>query len=152
MQKIANYVFLFIITLSFSLGGCVSWFPTPSEIAEGTTKYNPWSLVGINTKDLRSDQAFKKEQLFPLPYDAAFDRVVLTLKQQNLIIYEKDKWGKYIIAMGFKKQVDTTRVGIFFKSVDTNQTKITLSALSLTTLDKASVIIFKGLEDAPASQ
>jgi hypothetical protein len=48
--------------------------------------------------------------------------------------------------MGFHKQTDTTRVGVFFNSLSGNETQITLSSLSDTALAKGAAIIFGGLE------
>ncbi|MFH1665323.1 MAG: hypothetical protein ABIA77_04155, partial [Candidatus Omnitrophota bacterium] len=67
-------------------------------------------------------------------------------KENKLTVYQSDKKAGYIVIMGFDKQVDTTRVGIFFDKVNDSRTKITLSSLSRSALSKASSIFFEGLQ------
>jgi len=100
------------------------------------------AITGTNIQDLEKARADGKVKTVALSYDAAFDKVTEILKSNNLTIFETNREKQYIVAMGFPKQIDTTRVGIFFESRTDGETKITLSSLSSTTLVKAEGIIF----------
>ena len=105
------------------------------------------SAVGINIQDLEKMRAEGKSKVFALSYDEAFTRVIDTLHNGGYTVFRSNKGQRYIVAMGFPRQVDTTRVGIFFDPAGENQTKVTLSCLSETCLSKATGVIFAGLSD-----
>ena len=134
-MKISLAFFTLTLLYAFLLSGC-SYYSTNI----------PGSILGINIQDLEKARANGVTATYPLPYATAFNKVTDILKANKLTIYESNRNKKYIVAMGFHKQVDTTRVGIFFAVDGENSTKITLSSLSNTTLPKAENIIFGGLE------
>jgi hypothetical protein len=103
------------------------------------------ALMGIGIQDLEKARKDGKIETFPIPFSVAFDEVTKILKDAKLTIYESSRKKKYIVAMGFHKQIDTTRVGIFFESISENRTRITLSSLSSSALDKADAVVFGGL-------
>ena len=105
------------------------------------------ALAGISVKDLEEACSGGKEKTFSLSYAAAFDKVTKILRKNELTIFQSDKKKGYIVAMGFPRQINTTRVGIFFESLDDDNTKLTLSSLSSTSLVKAETIVFGGLEN-----
>ena len=133
--RIIFYAFLFFCLLT----GC----------AAGS--FNLQSLSGVNIKDLALARAQGREETFPLSYKAAFARVENILKKNNLTVFRSNEEKRYIVTIGFRKQVDTTRVGIFFDPAGENSTKITLSCLSLTALEKANNIIFGQLKKDASS-
>jgi hypothetical protein len=103
------------------------------------------AFFGTGVRDLEKARAEGKEKVFPCSYDAAFEKVTEIMKKNKLTIYQSNKKEKYIVAMGFQKQIDTTRVGIFFEPVSDKETRITLSSLSSLALSKAEAIIFGDL-------
>jgi len=104
-----------------------------------------WAIPGRSIKDLEQvrDQGVTKE--VPLPYNEAYDKVLQILRDKKLTIFMEDRGRGYIVAMGFHKQVDTTRVGIFFEQSSETSTTVTLSSLSSTALAKADAIILGNL-------
>lgn len=120
---------LLIIILSF-VNGCVSY------------RYNPGALLGVNIEDLKKARETGAEKIVSIPYEEAFKKTLSLLQNNGLTIYQKSKRKRYIIAMDFTKQVNTTRAGIFFDILPENKTKITISSLSKTTLQKAEQIVF----------
>ncbi len=134
MKNIVKPVsFLFLII--FLLGGCAHY----------STDFK--ALIGTNVRDLEKARADGKKKTFPIPCDTAFDKVTAILENKGLTIFQTNRKKGYIIAMGFPKQTDTTRVGIFFEALPEGGTKITLSSLSSTALAKAVTLVFGGLED-----
>lgn len=116
------------------------------SFASGCAHYstNFKSLLGTNISDLEKMRSSGKTETVPLSYSDAFNKVTEILKNNELIIYQSNREKGYIVAMGFPKQTNTTRVGIFFESETDSSTKITLSSLSSTALVKAEGIIFGG--------
>jgi len=138
MKKHVSYILVSVFVSSVLLGGCAQ-FPF--------TCLNLTPLVGFNVQDLR--QAARengREKVVSMPYETAFYKTISILKTHNLTIYQNNIRGRYIVAMNFTKQVNTTRLGVFFESVDKNKTKITLGSLSTGVLQKGEEIIFKGLK------
>ena len=133
MKRINKYLSLALVAV-FLLGGCAHY----------STDFN--ALLGTNISDLKKARADGKVEIFPLTCDAAFDKVTMILENNRLVIFQANREKRYIVAMGFPKQTDTTRVGIFFESLPDNKTKITLSSLSSTALVKAGALIFGELQ------
>lgn len=106
---------------------------------------NPFSLAGKNIDDLKKARSEGVSKIVQGSVSEVFDKVKAKLENNLLKVYQADKKKGYIIAMDFKKQVNTTRVGIFFEPQGENQTKITLSSLSNTCLKKAEELIFHNL-------
>ncbi|MFC1480412.1 hypothetical protein ACFL5Y_03080 [Candidatus Omnitrophota bacterium] len=117
-----------------------------SFLFAGCASYNLYSLAGTNIEDLEAARGQGKNKVFSLSYDTAFSKTTEILKNNGLIIFKSNRGKKYIVAMGFHKQTDTTRVGIFFDPLADGKTEITLSSLSSTALAKAVTIIFGGLQ------
>jgi hypothetical protein len=130
----------FLAFYSMSLTGCA-----PS-------KYNLAALAGINVRDLEKARAEGVKQTFDISQKDAFERTIGILREEKLTVFQSDRKKGYIVAMGFKEQVDTTRVGIFFEEISDNSTEITLSTLSGTALPKAKKIIFGGLSSSNAQK
>ena len=138
MKKHVSYILVSIFISSSLLSGCAQ-FPF--------TCLNLTPLVGFNVQDLR--QAARengREKVFSMPYEIAFAKTLDILKTHSLTIYQNNMRGHYIVAMNFTKQVNTTRLGIFFESVDSNKTKITLGSLSTSVVQTGEEIIFGGLK------
>ncbi|MFH1798431.1 MAG: hypothetical protein ABH844_03695 [Candidatus Omnitrophota bacterium] len=103
------------------------------------------SLTASNIKDLKDAKAFGEEKTIALPPKEAYDAVMKIAKSNGLTVYQKSKKKGYLVVIGFVKQVNTTRVGIFFERAPENKTRVTLSSLSKATLQKAKTIIFDKL-------
>jgi len=127
-------VFVSFLLIACLVGGCASYPTTFLDI------------FGVSREDLEKarEDGIKKE--FSLSYDETFDKVTRILKSNNLTIYQSSRRKGYIVAMNFPKQTNTTRVGIFFESVNKDKTSITLSSLSSTALAKAEEIVMGGME------
>ena len=108
--------------------------------------FNMASIAGLNIQDLKTARADGIKKTYPLPYDVAFDDITKILEKNELPVFRASRNEKYIVAMGFYQQVDTTRVGIFFERISDDVTEITLSSLSLTALTSAEKIIFGELD------
>ncbi|MFH1664835.1 MAG: hypothetical protein ABIA77_01670 [Candidatus Omnitrophota bacterium] len=118
------------------------------SLVSGCSLYsiNSGSLLGINVQDLEKARDNGLTKTVSLDYSAAFDKVTGILENKGLTIYQSDRKKQYIVTMGFPKQTDTTRVGIFFDRLPDGGTKITLSSLSSTALEKARTDIFGELD------
>lgn len=121
----------------FSLAGCSTCSIVTDPIAD---------FIGTGLSDLQKARANGLTRDFPIAYDAAFDTAIDIIKANNLVSYQSDRKKGYIVFMGLPKQVDTTRIGVFFESLDSSTTRITISSLSSTALAKAGSLIFGGLE------
>ncbi|MFA6636676.1 MAG: hypothetical protein WCV56_06205 [Candidatus Omnitrophota bacterium] len=128
-----NTIILFIVMSALSVSGCSS------------SKYNLASLAGTNVRDLEAHKDSGITRTFNIPRGEAFDKTVSIVKNAGLTVFQRNPKKGYIVVMGFKEQVDTTRVGIFFEPASETATKITLSSLSSLVLPKAEKIIFEGL-------
>ena len=133
--KVITYImFLAMAVSTVSLTGCFS-------------KYNLRALCGVNISDLEKARENGVEKVIPLPYNETFDKILSVLHKKNLTVYQKDRNKKFIVAIGLPKQTNTTRIGIFFDILSDTKTKVTLSSLSTTALDKADVMIFNELRE-----
>ncbi|RKY41761.1 MAG: hypothetical protein DRP85_05105 [Candidatus Makaraimicrobium thalassicum] len=137
MKNITNFLLFSLLAVLLS-GGCAHY---SSDLG---------AFTGSGIKDLEKaavgDKGIRNEKILPLPYDRAFDRITETLKGNRLTVFQSDRKKRYITVMGFQKQIDTTRVGIFFEPLEDEKTKVTLSSLSSTALSKAETIIFGGVK------
>ncbi len=124
---------LFCSVVLLSTAGCANY------------SFDMNSLWGTSTLDLEKARTNGVDQTFDVPYDKLFAATIDTLKANKLVIFQQNVKKQYIVAMGFPKQTDTTRVGIFFTPSE-GKTTVTLSSLSSTALAKAKDMIFKGLE------
>ena len=120
----------------------ISLILTSSFLAGCSSNYNLASFGGVNISDLEAAKPQGKSRLFNAPYDYLYDRVLQIVKNNKLYIFRESKPKGYIVVMDFKKQVNTTRVGIFFDSVNESTTRITITTLSPTAIPKATGIIF----------
>jgi uncharacterized lipoprotein len=128
-------VMILILSFAVCAAGCSS-------------TYNMRSLAGINVRDLEQAKSSGKTQTFTAPYNETYDAVLRILEENGLTVYGESRKKRLIVAMGFKKQIDTTRVGIFFAPVSDSSTQVTLSSLSSATMEKAASIIFGGLRSS----
>ena len=128
---------IFLLILLFFLGVSMG-----SGCAHYSADMN--AVFARNIRDLEKARSSGKQMTVPLSRDDAFDKTIEILKNNDLTIYQRDRKKGYIVVMGLPKQVDTTRVGIFFESVENDQTKITLSSLSSTAVIRAASVIFGG--------
>jgi len=99
-------------------------------------------FLGDSIKDLKRARSTGKVQIFDGSYSEVFSKITTKLEKKSIKIYLSNEKEGYIITMGFTKQVNTTRVGIFFEDEEDNKIKVTLSSLSEGALVKAEKIIF----------
>jgi hypothetical protein len=105
------------------------------------------SLAGINIEDLKALQPSSPSKAFDLTYQETYDLMLKKVYDNSLFPYMQSQKEGYIIVIGLKKQVNTTRVGIFIKSVSETATRVTLTSKSSTALDKAQLIFFDKTEN-----
>ncbi|MFH1305598.1 MAG: hypothetical protein ABIH74_04290 [Candidatus Omnitrophota bacterium] len=128
MKRIISLSILLSVVLS---AGCAQ-----------SNKFNFASLMGVNVDDLRAARATGEKKTIPLSYSDAYDKAKVLVKEHSLTVLRTSKAGRYIVVIGIPKQVNTTRVGIFFEPVTDKSTKVTLSSLSDTALAKAKEMVF----------
>jgi len=116
---------------------------------------SPWELItdffGPSVSKLERIKDKGAVRTYSIPYDEAFDKVLALIKEYKLTAWGKNRKKGYIVVIDVPKQVDTTQVGIFFESTEQGGTKITISSLSSTALNRVSSMIFGGLETTPAT-
>jgi len=94
-----------------------------------------------NISDLERAKTTGTSKTFDGGISEVFDSMLSKLKENKITVYMSDKKKGYIVAIGFPKQTDTTRIGIFFDDAG-GKTKVTLSSLSSSALIKAEGILF----------
>ncbi len=132
-MHVTKNVFLAMIISAALIAGCAH-FSADME-----------SLTATNITDLEKARANGLSKDFASPIDKTFSAVTALLNKEELKIFLADKKKGFIVALGFPRQTNTTRVGIFFESLPSGGTKITLSSLSSSALDRAGAMIFGGL-------
>lgn|GEM_PF-869478 len=138
MKKNIRYIPVAVLISFFLLSGCAQF---------GPSFLSPASLAGFNIKDLkRAASENGREKVFSMPYKTAFDKTIALLKAHHLEVYQNSIKNGCIVVVNFEKQVNTTRLGVFFESLDENKTKITLGSLSTGVLKKGEEIIFEELK------
>lgn len=131
MKKLTTY--LLLTAMAISLSGCGS---------SSKLKQLPASLAGINIADLQEARSSGVQRLFSAAYNETYDTMVAKARANHLIIYQESRKDGILVIMGFSKQVNTTRVGIFIESAAETETLVTLSSLSTTALKKAENVFF----------
>ncbi len=125
---------LFILSSAFIIfSGCTG------------AKYNLSSLFGRNLRDLRAEEnnviALRVESTSP----EVFQEILLLADENDLVVYQKSLNRGFIVLMGFERQIDTTRVGVFFTE-DNGTVNIELRSLSSAALRKAEKMLFDNLK------
>lgn len=129
-MKINVFIVFFIISALLFSSGCSGF------------NFDLRSLTGNNIKDLeRAAETSGKTKLFTGTYPVVFAKITDMLTSNNITIFQSNEPEKYIVAMGFPKQNDTTRVGIFFEDTGSG-IKVTLSSMSTSALIKAEKMLF----------
>ena len=99
-------------------------------------------IGGTNMQDLERARSEGISQISDVSLNEAFDNTSAILREKDLVIYQSNKKKGYIVFMGLAKQNNTTRVGVFFESLESNRTKTTISSLSPSALKQAESILF----------
>ncbi len=129
MVNVTRYLLLMLFLTLFA-GGCAN------------LSYDAGAFAGLGIKDLEKARAKGAEKVFRISYDAAFDRMMGVIKSNGLTAYQSNREKRYIVVMGFPRQTDTTRVGVFFDDLGDGTTRVTLSSLSRSCLIKAESMFF----------
>lgn len=132
--KIKTCHLSFVIWISFFIlmTGCAGF----KETARG--------IIGISTKEIENSRkdALKKE--FSYDYKTCYNKTLEILTRIGAYIYNQDQ-KKNLIAI-YVSSEDTTSVGIFFKSIDANNTQIEVSSPSTYAKELIAKQLFLGLE------
>lgn len=103
-------------------------------------------IIGISTKSLEEEQIGRESKVFNCNYNFCYDKTLEVLKEMKVYVFLKNKKEHYIVAMNFdkifKKCINTTEVGIFFKEMENKQTKIDITCDNLNLSKFASNEIF----------
>ncbi|KJJ83242.1 membrane or secreted protein [Candidatus Omnitrophus magneticus] len=127
-------IYITIIILSLIASGCASYKPGLSSM---------WGADYNELSKVKRDGVTKE---INMPIDKTFDEVLKIAGENKLTVFKKDSKKKFLILIGFPKQTNTTRVGVFFEPINNSSTIITLSSLSSATLVKAKKIIFENIK------
>ena len=130
------YLFAICCLLFAIFSGCA----TVIEGAKG--------VLGISTKSLEEGRKDAIAKSFNYDYSTCYAKTQAILKQIKAYIYAQDK-KKSMIAI-YVSATDTTPVGLFFKEIDTNNTRIEVSSSSTytkETIAKRLFAIMEGQED-----
>ena len=112
MSKFFIYVFSFIILLS----GCANL----KEAARG--------FAGVSTKILEDNRKTAVAKTVASDYFTAYNKALGALKEIGAYVYAQGI-KEHLIAI-YVSSTDTTPVGIFFKEVDANNTRLEVSSPS----------------------
>ncbi|MCX5710888.1 MAG: DUF3568 family protein [Candidatus Omnitrophica bacterium] len=126
-------IIIFLASLSsITLCGC----STVKELSKGA--------LGVSTKVLEEGRkdAIKKD--FNRDYDTCYKTTIDSLNKISAYIYA-DEPSKNMIAI-YVTETDTTPVGIFFKSINKDNTTIEVSSPSIYARELISGKIFLGME------
>jgi len=106
-------------------------------------------IVGVSTKSLEEEQP-GESKVFNYDCNSCYEKTLEVLKEMGVDVFQKNKGEHYIVAMNFnklfKKCIDTTEVGIFFKEMENKQTKIDITCGNLSLAKFASEEIFSRLK------
>lgn len=107
----------FIVLISFlSVSGCA------------TVKEGAKQVIGISTKELENSRKDAIVRDMRYDYFSAYTKTLDILKGLNFYIYEQNI-KKHMIAI-YISQADTTPVGMFFKELDADKTRIEFASPS----------------------
>jgi hypothetical protein len=104
-----------------------------------------YGLAGTSTKVLEEGRKNAIKQEFDCDYPTCRTKVMAVLDEMMAYIYRKDE-AKKMIAIYLSKQ-DTTVVGIFFKELENNKTKIEISSPSTYARELIAAKIFPVLKE-----
>ncbi|MDD4980143.1 MAG: hypothetical protein PHC54_02570 [Candidatus Omnitrophica bacterium] len=114
------------------MSGCASL----TEAAKG--------FAGISTKVLEDNRSSAITKVFNYDYFSSYTKTLDILKRMEAYIYKQDI-KKHMIAIYVSRE-DTTVVGLFFKEIDANNTKIEVSSPSTYAKEFISAGVFSVLD------
>ncbi|MEA3485378.1 MAG: hypothetical protein U9R03_01580 [Candidatus Aerophobetes bacterium] len=107
-------------------------------------------IIGISTKSLEKEQPGGESKVFDCNYNFCYEETLEVLKEMGVYVFLENKKEHSIIAMNFdkifKKCINTTEVGIFFKEMENEQTKIDVTCANPNLVKFASEEIFSRLK------
>jgi hypothetical protein len=108
---------------------------------------------GSSTQALDKEREKGKQEEFSCSLSDCFDACLNVLDKLNSLdntkvtVFEKDKKAGFIVAMGFKKAIDTTEVGIYFKQDKPGKTIVQIISLNHWLLEEIAPEIFSKLKE-----
>lgn len=130
--------FVCILSFLIMMGGCT----TVAETAKG--------IAGVSTKILEEKRPGAIKKTFNCDYNTCYNKAKRILTNIGTYIYSQSK-KRQMIAV-YVSQEDTTAVGIFFKSIDANNTQVEISSASTYAKEFIAGKLFSGLEKSLNSQ
>ena len=101
------------------------------------------SIMGTNIEDLRASISNGTAKTYNLSYSDIYNKMLQVTDDEGLKVYQSSFQDGYIIVINLPKQIDTTRIGIFFDNTTDSKTTVTLTSLSPTALSQAEEIFFE---------
>ncbi|MCX5713586.1 MAG: hypothetical protein NT033_01990 [Candidatus Omnitrophica bacterium] len=108
----------------------------------------PKGFAGISTKVLEDRRGEALAKTFHYNYNTGYDKAKKILNKMGCYIYTQN-YKKHLIAF-YLSESDTTPVGVFFKEVDLENTKVEVSSPSISAKEyiaKRFFAIMAGLPD-----
>lgn len=102
---------------------------------------------GSSVADLEEARKDAKSEEFEAPLSVCFDKVLDIFKDIDAEAYIINKKKNFIAAINFKGAVDTTRVGVFFTSLENGRTKIEVSSLSPMLASSVAQLLFTSIKE-----
>lgn len=124
---------IFLIIGAFIFLGCAA-------VTEGTKGF-----LGVSTKQLEEARAQAIKKTFPCGYDTCYNKTKEILRKKGSYIYTEDRSKRMIAA--YLSEDETTAAGLFFTSIDANNTQIEISSASQYGKEYIAKRVFSGLDD-----
>lgn len=131
-MKLKSQSLILLLFLFLSLLGC------------STIKEAGLGFAGISTKALEDVRGKAITKTFNYDYNTCYGKVKAALILTGAYIYAQDK-HKQMIAV-YVSRADTTAVGVFFKGIDANNTRIEVSSASTYAKEAVAENVFSVLE------
>ena len=101
------------------------------------------SFIGKNIEDLKANIPNGISKTYDQSYADVYNSILTIASDEGFKVYQSSFKDGYIVVITLPKQIDTTRIGIFFDSITDSKTTVTLSSLSPTALAQAEKIFLK---------
>lgn len=100
-------------------------------------------FLGVNFTALEKAKKIGRTKIYQSSISETYKNMLKIAEAEKLTVYHEDYDEGMIVLMGFKKQLNTTMVGVFLDETEDGKTAVTLSSESTTALNTAEKIIFK---------
>ena len=135
MKTMKNKYALAIIGIFlFWLSGCARVTETTKEVAK--------VIWGSSTKALEEVRPEALKKVYQCPWGECFEKVLSIAEKEKMKVFIADRKNERIVLMGIPKSIETTEVGVFFTSLESDKTTVEITSLSPEAKESAANIIF----------